>query len=107
MTKEDRDNLIQKAIADLIKVVPESTPYGRTPKTKLQDAFDQAVFHTTREMAKDIIAEDPSIRERIKGVFMHAIDKALTPGSPTYDKLIEGMSDKVTQFLQGELKDRY
>lgn len=96
LTPEVRAQIIEKAISALLKPSTDSWDRGRSP---IQTAFDNAVAHCAKEIAKEQIAADEKIRTRLQELMRQAADKVLGMDA---DKLAEKMADAFTASIRKE-----
>ncbi len=76
ITDEMRKDILTQAVAQLT-TVPKAQSYYDRSVSPLQKAFNDAVSNVANELAKELIEEDPSIRERVKSAMVSSLNKAL------------------------------
>ena len=92
-----REAIMRGAIEHLL-TPPPSTGYGsRQDPTPIQSAFNQAVRDVALQVAKETVAGDTVIREKIRGLLVAAAERALDADG----KIVEKLSGALTKALTG------
>ncbi len=75
MTPETREQLLVRAVAGLFEK-SDTDKYKSNPRTKFEEAFDDALLMSMRVIVRELIAE-PRYQDAIKPLLAAAVDKAL------------------------------
>ena len=94
LTPEVRADILQKAIAGLLNPSTNSWEKGQSP---IQAAFDRAVTSVAFELAREYVANDAAVRDRIKALLTEAATKMLTVDTENFtarmaDAFVEALS---------------
>lgn len=87
LTPEMRDKILQGAVRSLIDT--KQGAWGNR-KSKLEEAFEQAVVNIARIEAQRLVGEDTELRARIEALLRAVADKVL---SADVEKLADKMAD--------------
>lgn len=99
LTPEVKATLITNAIAS---VISEKVSTSYNAPTVLQYAFNQAVRNVAEQVARDMLADDQVLKEKLKTLMLEAWEKLA--GGEAYTKLIENVSSAMAKGISG---DRY
>lgn len=94
LTPEIKAQLIETAIRALLTPSTNSWERGKSP---IEVAFNDAVIHVARELAKEIVKNDPAIMQRLADLARAASDKVLGQDA---DKLAEKMAGAFVDAMQ-------
>ena len=93
-----REAIMRGAIEHLLTPPVPSGAYGqRQDPTPIQSAFNQAVRDVALQVARETVAGDTVIREKIRGLLVAAAEKALDGDG----KIVEKLSSALTKALTG------
>lgn len=109
ISKDTRDTLIQGAIQHLMTPPSGATKYGPTPKSPLTEAFEHAVMKMTQELIREELANNQSLRSSIKTLISDTFDRMLDieADPEKYGKLCDRLDGVFSEYLSGDLKERY
>lgn len=98
-----REILIKGAIESLLKPVGER--YGAT--SPLQDAFNQAIRDVARDLAREELAKDPRLKDKIRELFEAAwlkltAETAAEGGTTAWIKLVDRTAEAIGKTITGE-----
>jgi hypothetical protein len=94
LTPEIRAQIIEKAISTMLTPSTNSWDRNHSP---IQQAFDDAVMHCAREIAKAHVASDEKVKVRLQELMRQAAEKVLGMDA---DKLAEKMADAFTSSIR-------
>lgn len=101
LTEERRADLIKGAITDLL-ARRQKSGYS-DGKSKLQEAFDNAVYTAARDYAEKALATDPVFQGQIKSLFADVAAKLFDD----FDGRLELVSSIAHTIRNALAKDRY
>jgi hypothetical protein len=81
LTGDQKEAIIKEALEFLLKPVRQSGIYGRADRSPLQEAFETATLQVAAELARELIAENPEIRQRVKDTIRDSIEVVLADRS--------------------------
>lgn len=76
MTQEHRDQLLQRAVAQLFEKEP-SRGYGKTERTRFEAAFDDALGSALAVICRQLM-ETEQYQAQLKKLMAEAVEKAMT-----------------------------
>lgn len=76
LEQQKRDELVRQAIESLLARQDGGYQYGDS-RTKIQRAFDEAVYAVAREECRKAVQEDPRVRERIRELLVKGTEALL------------------------------
>jgi hypothetical protein len=101
LSPELKESLIKNAVEAMLVTPPKRNHYDvATPKSPLQDAFEQAIFTFSRELAGEMVRADPAMQQKLREAMHVAADKLFT-GEAQY-LLGEALADAFAKMLKPE-----
>jgi hypothetical protein len=100
MSQEQRDLLIQQALASLLQAPPDS--YGKKQPTKMEDLFREATYGAARDIVKEILASDTALKEKLAVACRDALTRALNN-----DELVTSIASLFSQIFAKAAEARY
>jgi hypothetical protein len=95
---DQRQAILEQAVAALITPRGERG-YGRPePTTPLQDAFDAAVRGVVNEVAREVVVDDPALRDKVRELITSAMADAV---KEPYTKLSDAVRTAVADNILG------
>lgn len=94
LTSENRDELISKAIQDLI--IPKTDSYGK--QSVINRLFKDAVENIAREYIHKSLSEDPKFRKAITDLFQNVLDKVFN-NDENREKLADSLALSMTRHI--------
>ena len=91
MDPSTRDELVSRAIADLIAPQADSWARGRS---KLQDIFQQATAEIARDVVRAQLATDASFKAQLADIVARALEKALAT-----DQIVDSVTASILNGL--------
>lgn len=77
LSGEQKEAIITEALTFLLKPVREHGLYGARERSPLQNAFEMATLKVANDIARELIEENPEIRQRIKDTIHDSIGLVL------------------------------
>lgn len=103
LTPEDRQALLQGAVAFMLEPKKESDRYGARTVSPLQAIFEEAAQDQARALINAGLREDPVFQKRLKKLWSDIAEK-LWSDDDAYEKMVSKMADS---FVEAMRKDRY
>lgn len=94
LTPEVRAQILQAAIDSLLRPSTDSWNKGKSP---IEQAFEQAVTQTCRDLAREYVANDPELMGRLRKLLADTAAKVLDCDT---DKMAERMADAFTSSMR-------
>jgi hypothetical protein len=73
ITTDQRNILIKSAIEYLITPPKKENFYGRDPVSPLQEAFNNGIYTAAQVIAREVVASDPAVQEKIRALLNDAL----------------------------------
>lgn len=92
-----RDELIKNAIVHLM--TPTEHGYGRKAKSPLAEVFEEALRRRAKEIAVEVLTQDPKVTEEVKRLIAEAMEVVFVRKR---EATVERIADGLTKSLAGE-----
>jgi TRAP-type C4-dicarboxylate transport system substrate-binding protein len=96
LTPEVRAQILQKAISHLL--TPSTDSWARQ-KSPIQEAFDQAVSKVAKEVAEQVVKDDPAVMDRLRALAQDVAHRVLNTDAA---KLAERMAESFVRSLSSD-----
>lgn len=92
---EQRDALMTEAIKGLMEL-KQDNGYGRSKRTQLQEAFQNAAYTVANKMAREFFEQDENAQAQMKQLVIDAWLAAMTTGR---EALVERIASNISKSL--------
>lgn len=100
LSDEAKHDIIAQAVAHLNKPEVNPTGFGRKQGTPLQHALDTAVRSVAHEVAREVVAEHPEIKNRLRGLMGEALVGLMAEEYPS------GVGLEMAEVLTTAIRER-
>lgn len=101
MSGDQKESLIKQAI---IYLLTPGKGYGSDKATPIEDAFKNAISGVAHQIAREMLADAPEVKEKISAVLADSFTYAL---ETQREATVEKIGNSIVEAMECRHKDRY